>query len=278
MRNLIVTACNEKYEKFLYNDWYMSLKNNVNLYNIDILIIDFGLSENIINKLKKEKNIIIKKANTKGNIVNARFFELYKFLTENVNYKNILSCDSGDIIFQNDISKILNSEIINFMAVCEDIKPPMDIILNNDNISNDLKKDIKDLLENKKMINAGVIFGNRESFISLLEFIINNIRDLNVWGLDQLLINYYLYKYGFKELDDEYNFIPTTHISSFDIKDGKIYKSNGELVSIVHNAGGKSFFRPLKNFGYKNNKIRLNKTLVKSLRFVYKVFNRNKGV
>lgn len=276
MKNLIVTACNDKYEDFLYNDWYMSLKDNVNLENIDILVIDFGLSDSIVENLKKE-NILIKKAIIEGNIVNVRFFELYDFLKNN-NYNNVLSCDSGDIIFQKDISNLLNSKIESFMAVCEDINPPMDIVLNNDNISDDLKKDIKDLLENKKMINAGVIFGNRESFISLLEFIINNIKDLNVWGLDQLLINYYLYKYGFKELGDEYNFIPTTHISSFDIKDGKIYKSNGELVSIVHNAGGKSFFRPLKNFGYKNNKIRLNKTLVKSLRFVYKIINRNKGV
>ncbi|MBM7558304.1 hypothetical protein [Marinitoga litoralis] len=276
MKNLIVTACNDKYEDFLYNDWYMSLKDNVNLENIDILVIDFGLSDSIVENLKKE-NILIKKASIEGNIVNVRFFELYDFLKNN-NYNNVLSCDSGDIIFQKDISNLLNSKIESFMAVCEDINSPMDIVLNNDNISDDLKKDIKDILENKKMINAGVIFGNRESFISLLEFIINNIKDLNVWGLDQLLINYYLYKYGFKELDDEYNFIPTTHISSFDIKDGKIYKSNGELVSIVHNAGGKSFFRPLKNFGYKNNKIRLNKTLVKSLRFVYKIFNRNKGV
>lgn len=276
MKNLIVTACNDKYEDFLYNDWYMSLKDNVNLENIDILVIDFGLSDSIVENLKKE-NILIKKASIEGNIVNVRFFELYDFLKNN-NYNNVLSCDSGDIIFQKDISNLLNSKIESFMAVCEDINSPMDIVLNNDNISDDLKKDIKDILENKKMINAGVIFGNRESFISLLEFIINNIKDLNVWGLDQLLINYYLYKYGFKELDDEYNFIPTTHISSFDIKDGKIYKSNGELVFIVHNAGGKSFFRPLKNFGYKNNKIRLNKTLVKSLRFVYKIFNRNKGV
>ncbi|MBB6062455.1 hypothetical protein HNP65_000893 [Thermosipho japonicus] len=273
MKNLIATACNQKYEQFLYNDWLMSLKDNVNLNNTDILVIDFGLSSNILTKLKKE-NVLVKKANTKGNIVNARFIELYNFLINNNNYKNLLFCDSGDIIFQNDISKILNSKIKNFLVVCEDIAPPMSLVLKENNLDKTLINNIKSLLHNKKMINAGVIFGNKDSFISLLEFLINNLKNLNTWGLDQLLINYYLYKHGFEELEDIYNFIPTTHISSLTIKNGKLFKNN-ELIYIVHNAGNKSFFRPLKNFGYSNkNKIRLNRLLVYSLRIIYKIFNK----
>jgi hypothetical protein len=272
LKNLIATACNQKYEQFLYNDWLMSLKDNVNLKNTDILVIDFGLSSDILTKLKKE-NVLVKKANTKGNIVNARFIELYNFLINN-NYKNLLFCDSGDIIFQNDISKILNSKIKNFLVVCEDIAPPMSLVLKENNLDQTLINNIKSLLHNKKMINAGVIFGNKDSFISLLEFLINNLKDLKTWGLDQLLINYYLYKHGFEALEDVYNFIPTTHVSSLTIKNGKLFKNN-ELIYIVHNAGNKSFFRPLKNFGYSNkNKIRLNKLLVYSLRILYKIFNK----
>ncbi|GAB6188674.1 glycosyltransferase [Marinitoga arctica] len=269
MKNLIATACNEKYEIFLLHSWFKSLRENVNLDKTDIVIFDFGLSPEVKKKLTKE-NVIIIQSKTKGKIVNSRFVELLKFLKDRPEYKSILNCDSGDIIFFDDISFLFNKSS-DFLAVCEDINPPMHIMMNNNNISNELKNEIYKILKGKKMINAGFLIGPRDKYIELLEFIISNINDFNVWGLDQLLINYYLYKYGFKELDFIYNFIPTTHINNFYCKNGVFYTKNGNKIPVVHNAGGKKFFRPIKKFEYGQNKIKINNSVIWLLRILYKL-------
>jgi hypothetical protein len=46
--NSIITATDKKYGDFTIEYWYKSLKENVNLKNIDIAVIDYGMSENQI--------------------------------------------------------------------------------------------------------------------------------------------------------------------------------------------------------------------------------------
>lgn len=53
---LIATACNQKCEEFLLDHWLKSLKENVNLSNIDILVIDFGLSEKLRMNWKRRRS------------------------------------------------------------------------------------------------------------------------------------------------------------------------------------------------------------------------------
>ena len=40
MKNVIITCCNAKYGDSLVNNWLKSLKENVNLSNVDLVVID----------------------------------------------------------------------------------------------------------------------------------------------------------------------------------------------------------------------------------------------
>jgi len=44
MKNLFITCSDEKCANFIINHWLKSLKANVNLSNIDIVVIDYGLT------------------------------------------------------------------------------------------------------------------------------------------------------------------------------------------------------------------------------------------
>lgn len=269
MKYLISTACNEKFENFLINDWLKSLKDNVDLYETDVLVLDFGLSERARSVLIAS-NVLVRRCSIPGKIVNTRFVELSSFLKENPDYEQVMMCDSGDLIFQKDISELFKLNPDDFKAVCEDYRVPMDFFLTKSELSEELKKEIKKILNEKKMVNAGVLISPTNKFIEMSEFIASNLKNLNVWGMDQLLINYYLYKNGFLELDKTYNFIPTTHLTGFIVKNGEFYFRNGEKIAVVHNAGNKKIIRPVKNFGYGKNKNKPKYFLIHLMRFLYK--------
>jgi len=270
MRYLVSTACNERFEGFLINDWLKSLKDNVDLSETDVLVLDFGLSEKV-KSILSNSDVLVRKCTTPGKIVNTRFVELLAFLKENPDYDQIMMCDSGDVIFQKDISELFKLSPDNFKAVCEDYRVPMDFFLTKSEISEELKREIRKILNERRMINAGVLISPVDKFIKMSEFLVSNLKDLNVWGMDQLLINYYLYKNGFLELHKTYNFIPTTHLAGFIVKNGEFYFRTGEKIAIVHNAGNKKFIRPVRNFGYGRDKNKPKYFLIYLMRLLYRI-------
>ncbi|HCI29600.1 MAG TPA: hypothetical protein DE117_05430 [Fervidobacterium sp.] len=247
-RYLIATACNQKYEDFLVNDWLRSLKENVDLEGIDILVMDYGLSPNACSKLTEQAVIVKEAKHTKGLINNMRFIELSEFLKSNPQYEQVILCDSGDIIFQSDISMLFELESEKIRAVCESISPNMDVLVNDKVIEN--ATEIKNFLRENKLMNVGFVVYPTNVFLDMCGDIFILLKDVNVWGAETILINYFAYKNGFYELHQKYNFIPTTSTLKYVIKDGKFYLSNGEIIPVVHNAGGKEMWRPIENFGY----------------------------
>lgn len=245
---LIATACNQKYEDFLINHWLKSLKENVDLSNIDILVIDYGLSEDAKNKLKNEGVILYQAENKEGHINNLRFLELRNYLLKQSFYEQVVLCDSGDIIFQSDISQIFKIHPEKIKGVCEEISPNMDMILNDKNVlgANEIKK----FLKGKKLINAGFIVYPTKKFNDIVQKMFDRIINKNAWGVDMVLLNYFIYQEDFFELPVIYNFIPTTSTQRYFVKDGKFYLKEGTLIPVVHNAGGKNIWRSIKNFGY----------------------------
>ena len=96
------------------------------------------------------------------------------------------------------------------------------------------------------------------------------IKAKDKFGPEQIAINYLLYRDGFHEMDNGYNFVVQTAKKKIRIKDGVFYyKKSGEKIPIVHNAGGFSFYRPIADFGYgKNkNKIKLVISILKKVLF-----------
>lgn len=248
LKNVIVTCSNEKYGDFLINHWLKSLKDNVNLSNVDVVVINYGLSPSQINLLKKE-TVIIFEGLKKYHIVNKRFFDAEKYLRKN-KYDQILFIDGGDTIFQEDISSIFNKDKNLFRT----IPIGMEILFFEWFIGNNFEKKIKEkiwkVVRNKPVINAGVIFAPYKKFLYLCKQMTKLIKNRNTFGPDQIIVNYILYQLGVKFLDKKYNFMMNTVPEGFIVKNGIFYKTNGEKIAIVHNAGQMDLFRPIKNFGY----------------------------
>lgn len=248
LKNAIITCSNKKCGDFLINHWLRSLKKNVNLKNIDVVVIDYGLNNLQKEKLIKEK-VILFKGTDKYHIVNKRFFDSAKYL-KNKSYDQILFIDGGDTIFQEDISHVFTKNKDTFRV----IPLGMEVLFFEwfifDNFEKKIKEKIWKVVRNKTVINAGVVFSPYNKFISLCREMEKLIKDKEAFGPDQIILNYYLYQKGFIFLDSKYNFMMSTEEKGFVIKKGLFYKSNGEKIVIVHNAGQMDFFRPIENFGY----------------------------
>ncbi len=266
--HLIVTSSDKKYGDFLIEHWLASLKENVNLEKIDILVLDYGLSKAQRFYLKNE-NIMLKECIKDNHIANIRFRDLFTFLKENQDYKQILSCDGGDIIFQEDISFLFEQHKESFRAVCEKITSPFEYFITTEYFfKNDIKL-LKEILIVNKTINAGFFLAPYDKMIMLCQKVMEMVKNKSKFGPDQIVVNYIMYKNGFVELDTKYNFIPATNNEEFYIKDGVFYDKNGEKIPVIHNAGNIRFFRAIENFGYGKGYNILKHDILNTLRALY---------
>jgi hypothetical protein len=274
--NVIITFSNAKHGDFVIDNWLGSLTANVDLKDIDVVILDYGLSEEQLSKLK-EKDVKVIKCECDGHIVVIRFRDISTLLKKS-RYKQVMTTDGGDIIFQTDISNLFKTDTGALRAAYEGHKLPFDkfTMSYQKSIEENLSEDIKKHTQNTKMINAGVLIGPRDKFIELCDFCYNNIVDKSKFGPDMVIVNHFLHQNGFKELDNIYNFILYTAKGSFTIKDNKFFDDSGRLIPIVHNAGWISYMRAISSFGYGpgHNKIRfvrfhIFRNLVKLLNFIY---------
>ncbi|MFH0979555.1 MAG: hypothetical protein V1803_01260 [Candidatus Roizmanbacteria bacterium] len=277
-KNVIITCTNHKHGDFVINHWFKSLKDNVDLSNIDVVVIDYGLSNNQKNKLKKEK-VILFSGIKKYHIVNKRFFDSGRYL-KTKKYDQVLFVDGGDIIFQEDISPVFKKDKDTFRVVPLGTEVLFFKWFIFNNFAKGVKEKIWKVVKDKIVINAGVIFASYQKFISLCELMEKLIKDKDAFGPDQIVLNYFLYQTEFKFINNKYNFMMSTEEKGFIVKKGIFYKPNGEKITIVHNAGIVDFFRPIKNFGYgkKFNQIKhliynLKKTQYKLLGAYKKIFS-----
>src|SRR3989338_6029941 len=98
---VIIGSSDSKYGDFLINHWLKSLKDNLNTKIIEIVILDYGLTE----KQKKElilQNVKVIACKRDGHILNIRYSDMLSFLNKN-KYEQVMACDSGDIIFNKEI-------------------------------------------------------------------------------------------------------------------------------------------------------------------------------
>jgi hypothetical protein len=260
--NLIATAGNEKIQNFLVNDWYRSLKENVDLTETDVMIINYGLSD-------LPEDVIDFPAVEKGLINNTRFLNLALFLERHPEYDQVLFCDGGDVIFQSDISHLFKEHREAFRAVVERISPPIDMLVKEEDLVDGAE--IKSFLSGKKLFNVGVILAPREGFLKIAKVMKDRLKNMNVWGGDTVLINYVIYKSPHVELPSKYNFIPSTAKEKFFVKDSKFFLESGEIVPIVHNAGRYRLLRPVKNFGYGPGKNRVSRFNIWMFRTLFTV-------
>ncbi len=254
---LIITASDSKYGDFLINDWFASLKDNVNLTNTDILILDYGLTKEQIRKIKKIKldksKIIIKQCKRDGHVNIIRLRDALSFLKKR-KYKQVLFIDGGDIIFCDDFSKVWTTYPDYFRGVYEDSNESFSILFTSNAFDKITVKKIRNCLKNKKIINIGVLFAPYNKAVKVFKEAYALIKDKTKFGPDQIAINYILQRDKiFKEIEKRYNFVIASSKSKFKIIDNMFYLEDGKKIAIVHNAGNLSFLRPIKNFGYKKD-------------------------
>lgn len=247
-KNIIITASNSKTGDFVVSHWLTSLKHHIDIRNLDILVIDYGLTDAQKASLKKE-GVIVVEGLKKYHIVNKRFFDAGTYLKAH-KYDQVLFIDSGDVIFQGDIAQVFDMFPDSFRVVPLGKRILFYKWFVFNHFKEEVKKEIWTVIRNRPVINAGVIFAPASKFIELCDDMESLIRDKAEFGPDQIIVNYHLYKDSVKFIDSKYNFMMSTAYAGFRIRNGIFYKLNGEKIIIVHNAGQMDFFRPIYNFGF----------------------------
>lgn len=252
MKNVIITAANASIGYFLIHHWLRSLKDTNKLSHCDVVVIDYGLEPVHLTKLKSEKVIVVP-GRKKYHIVNKRFFDAGDYLKKN-SYDQVLFIDSGDVIFQGDISPMFLTDVKSFRVVPLGKRILFYKWLIFNQFEDTIKRKIWKLLKNRPIINAGVIFAPAQKFIELCDEMKELIRNKEEFGPDQIIVNYHLYKDLVTFIDSKYNFMMSTAYAGFNLRKGVFFKLNGEKIVIVHNAGQMNIFRPIYNFGYGEGK------------------------
>jgi len=276
MKNAIITYSDAKYGDFLIDNWLRSLKATNDLKNIEVIVIDYGLTKEQADKLKKE-DVLVFKFKKDGFPSCIRFRDMLQILGKN-KYDQVMTTDGGDIIFQSDINFIFRENNKDYRGVCEPFSPPFEKLFMLAFDKADAEK-MKKVVTGKRLVNAGMIVAPYKKFLALCEECDSLIKK-RVFGPDMIAVNYILYRDGFKELESKYNFIITTSKEDFYVKDSFFYLADGSLIPIVHNAGGKDFFRPVINFGYgkgfntKRRSFFLIKGIVKAMHSTGKIHDR----
>ncbi|AGA91669.1 hypothetical protein Thimo_2978 [Thioflavicoccus mobilis 8321] len=263
----IVTASDRKYGDFLVEHWLRSLQENVRLDDIDVVVLDYGLS--LAQRYYLEHHgVRLHPGRRDGHVTVIRYRET-RDLLDSSPYEQICLCDSGDLIFQDDISGVFQHCPDRFRAVCEDAKPVFSFFIKDDFFLPEDRQRITDSFLKNRMINGGFIIAPRAQMRELCDTCLRMILDKSHFGPDQLVVNYLLHQQGFEELERRYNFVVATSAEPVRIENGLILDQERQRIAVVHNAGNFRFLRPIDNFGYGPGHNVLKKEIYTALRGFY---------
>lgn len=266
--NVIVTASDRRYGDFLIEHWLASLLDNSALDDIDVAVLDYGLSVAQRHWLGAN-GILLRSGIRDGHVAVIRYREMSGFLKENPGYRQACLCDSGDIIFQGDISTVFERDSDTFRAACEDYKPFFSVFISQDFFSNEDRVRLSECFVKNPMINGGFVVGPREAMVDLADTCMRTIRDRTRFGPDQIVLNGVLYEKGFRRLDSSWNYVLATAKDGIRIEDGVFLTSKGTKPIVVHNAGNIGALRPVEDFGYGPERNRLKEEVYLALHALY---------
>lgn len=267
-RYAIYTASDRKYGDFLIEHWYRSLRENTDLTDTEVRILDYGLSTAQRYYLSHEGAVLVPCVRD-GHPAVIRFRDMADDLAARP-ADQVLACDGGDIIFQGDVSPLFHKDTGRFRAVGEDLKSGSDAFLTEEFFSRADIKAIQDALAGRPQINAGFLVGPGDRFAGLCRRVHATIRRHDKFGPDQLVVNLVLHTEGYADLDPGYNYVVATAVRDFALVNGVfVYADNGRPIPVVHNAGNWSVLRPIRNFGYGPGFNDLKADVLQTLKFVH---------
>lgn len=253
----IITCIDKNYEENLEYDFLESLFH-VAHYSGKVIVLDYGMSDEACKHIQEKFPVIVCKYEKIMSIFSLRYKhipEIINSLEENIT--EIMIVDGGDIWFQRSISEVFEMVKDGIGTVAEERIIGEDDWINKIliNLEDGLKEKILQRLKGKKGVNAGVVCGNREKMAELYEKIYKDIVDCGIefFGIDQLLLNYEWYGLSGHErvcLEEKYNYVVISHnADEYSIKKNIISTRDGNLITIVHNAGGnwRTIKRPFIN-------------------------------
>ncbi len=249
MKHVIITSSDQRYGDFLVDHWHRSLRDHVDLRDIDVAVLDYGLNEAQRRSLELA-GVTLHRCQADGNITNIRYRDMSDFLASR-NYDQVLAIDGGDIIFQADIRHLFDQDKTTFRGVCEEREIPFhDLVLPQTDMERESYQQMFGFLKGKPTVNGGVLFGPAAVFQEIWKEFQQHCHSFDVFGTDQLLMNNFVYRNGFVPLDKKYNFAIVAMKTQFRIRQGVFYKQDGEVIPVVHNAGMQSLTRCIRKFGY----------------------------
>ncbi len=248
-RHAIVTACDARFGDFLLHHWLESLRANVDLSGVDVVVLDYGLTDAQRGELA-ERDVLVFSCARDGVISNVRYRDICRLLDER-DYDQILSVDGGDVIFQADIRPLFDEHPDRFRAVPEERPIPFhELVVERSDLAPERFREILAFLDDRPMVNAGVLFGPAHKFREFWEFYRDVSRAFACFGMDQTVLNYVLYRDGFAALEPGYNFVLVTAASPYAVRDGVFVDANGAVIPVVHNAGNVEHMRAIREFGF----------------------------
>lgn len=253
----VITYIDENYQENLEYDFLPSLRKIAG-YRGRIIIIDYGIDSDRAIRLKEKYGVEIRRYAKDISMFSIRYrhiAEIAESLDEYIT--TILITDSGDIWYQNSISRIFELSENAISCVQEDRVIGEDEWTGKciNNIPAKYKTEFLYVTGGSRVKNSGVICGNRNIIIPMFKRIYMDIINCGVefFGIDQL---YFIYEWcrlnNVKKviLDEIFNYVLVSH------KDEYVISENDEVVSVqkgrvtvVHNAGGnwRALKRPFAN-------------------------------
>jgi hypothetical protein len=276
-KHVLFTLANSNVGDFLIKHWLVSLQNHVTLDNIEIVVLDYGLTDGQRSELEKQ-GVVCRPCENDGLLNNVCFRDACAHVKEG-DYDQVVLMDCGDIIFQADIIDVFETNKDKFRGVCEQVNSSRhDYFMSRQDFTPENWSKIAEYLRGKPVINGSCVWGPASKYRDLWSHFEKWCISFDAFCSNQYLMNYLLYNWGFVELPAKYNFVLVTAKKGFTIKDGVFYDADGEIVPIVHNAGGSDRYRFVSNFGYGKQYNRMKRFTPPFLRAVFAVLNWYKGI
>lgn len=275
-RHAIFTASDAGCGPFLVDHWLRSLQSNVNLADIDVHVLDYGLTVSQRQSLTAA-GVTCHSFPKDGFVSTIRVRDLPLVLRDHA-YDQVLMCDAGDLIFQADISHLFEPAKTEFRGVREQIDSSFHhLVMSRSDLPDDRYREITTYLQGKPTINGGFLLGPAARFGELWDQFVELSVNAREYATDQLLLNYKLYREGFQELDPKYNFVVITMRDRFFIREGVFYDAAGSVIPVVHNAGGKEAYRCVSDFGFGKDRNRPRRVTQIFLRVCFAAMNLYRG-
>lgn len=239
-KNLIITIADNNYEKNLCDDFLETVRL-ASRYDGDIIVLDYGLSRpQALAKYGAEAKHCNRFPQFQKTVDLLRAYHIIEAIELRPEAEHIVYMDGGDIWFQGEIEALFRVDGIALAQEGERWTHPWCQNVIASITSAPLQAAVREALEPHVMMNGGVIAGDRESMISMMnkqkEY--TSLLTNTTFGIDQCLYNYMWHTKQFKGsiLPRTYNFVTQTH--KWEIRNERVWDGDN-LISVLHNAGAR---------------------------------------